>query len=131
MIGGGGKNERFKKQPKQREHACGEGSSKGRKSTNQNSLQMAATSILDSCQPTPSDPSTTDDYLSTLKHGHSNILVAVRSRPLSSPKDPSSLRILDQRLVILQDLCQSRPEEAFRIARSKEKTYAFDYAFDA
>ena len=30
----------------------------------------------------------------------------------------------------MQDISAAKPEEAFRLARSKEKTYAFDYAFD-
>jgi hypothetical protein len=37
---------------------------------------------------------------------------------------------LDEKIVILTDVSAAKPEEVFRQARSKEKTYAFDYAFD-
>ena len=40
------------------------------------------------------------------------------------------MKILDEKIIILQDISAAKPEEAFRQARSKEKTYAFDYAFD-
>ena len=39
-------------------------------------------------------------------------------------------QLLDEKIVILTDVSAAKPEEAFRQARSKEKTYAFDYAFD-
>ena len=70
--------------------------------------------------------------------------MAVRCRPLSvkekQKQSQKSVKILDERIVIVQDVSAAKPEEvfkfksichqAFRIARSKEKTYAFDFAFD-
>lgn len=69
-----------------------------------------------------------------MKKGNSNILVAVRCRPLSikekQKQSQKSVKILDEKIIIIQDISAAKPEEAFRLARSKEKTYAFDYAFD-
>lgn len=60
--------------------------------------------------------------------------MAVRCRPLSikekQKQSQKSVKILDEKIIILQDISAAKPEEAFRVARSKEKTYAFDYAFD-
>lgn len=78
----------------------------------------------------------TDEYKADMnkKGGNANILVAVRCRPLNSKEklkqSGKSVKILDEKIVIVQDISAAKPEEAFRIARSKEKTYAFDYAFD-
>jgi kinesin family protein 18/19 len=77
----------------------------------------------------------TEDYVSQLNKGTSNILVAVRARPLSRKEretDPFEvLEILDGKVVILLDPSTDapKPEEAFRINRTKEKQYAFDFAF--
>ena len=80
------------------------------------------------------EKNTTDDYKAEMKKGNSNILVAVRCRPLSikekQKQSQKSVKILDEKIIILQDISAAKPEEAFRLARSKEKTYAFDYAFD-
>ena len=69
-----------------------------------------------------------------MKKGNSNILVAVRCRPLSTKEklkqSQKSAKIIDEKIVVLTDVSAAKPEEVFRQARSKEKTYAFDYAFD-
>jgi kinesin family protein 18/19 len=77
----------------------------------------------------------TEEYVSQLNKGRSNILVAVRARPLSRKEretDPFEvLEILDGKVVIMLDPSTDapKPEEAFRINRTKEKQYAFDFAF--
>ncbi len=60
--------------------------------------------------------------------------MAVRCRPLSIKEKKTqtnkSVKILDEKIVILSDISASKPEEAFRGYRQKDKTYAFDFAFD-
>lgn len=78
----------------------------------------------------------TEDYVSQLNKGTSNILVAVRTRPLSKKEREIDsfeiIEILDGKVVVLLDpsLDAPKPEEAFRVNRTKEKQYAFDFAFD-
>jgi kinesin family protein 18/19 len=78
----------------------------------------------------------TDDYVSQLNRGSSNILVAVRARPLTKKEREHDsfeiVEILDNKVVVLLDPTSEAPapEEAFRMKRSKEKQYAFDFVFD-
>jgi hypothetical protein len=56
-------------------------------------------------------------------------------RPLSKQEKAkqtmNSVRVLDEKIVILKDDSDLAPEAAFRQGnRSKEQTYAFDVAFD-
>ncbi|PHJ25723.1 kinesin motor domain-containing protein [Cystoisospora suis] len=69
-----------------------------------------------------------------MKQGQSNILVAVRVRPLL-PKEVQAgcrqiVRVLDNRVVLLLDPGPSSQDDVLRLKRSREKRYAFDYAFD-
>jgi kinesin family protein 18/19 len=88
-------------------------------------------------QPAPQPAASTDtqEYVSQLEQGASNVLVAVRTRPLSKKeKEIDSrpiLEILEGKVVVLIDPVsdQAVPEEAFRINRTKERQYAFDFAF--
>jgi kinesin family protein 18/19 len=78
----------------------------------------------------------TDEYVQQLNKGSSNILVAVRARPFTKKERETNtfeiFEILDDKVVILLDPTSEAPvpEEAFRVNRSKEKRYAFDYVFD-
>lgn len=59
----------------------------------------------------------------------------MRVRPLSKQEKAkqavNSVRVLDEKIVILKDESEVAPEAAFRQGnRSKEQTYAFDVAFD-
>ena len=77
----------------------------------------------------------TNKYIVDMNKGNANILVAVRVRPLSHKErqrqSTKSVKVLDEKLVILKDESELGPEAAFRIGnRSKEQTYAFDIAFD-
>jgi kinesin family protein 18/19 len=76
----------------------------------------------------------TKNYLDDLKKGTYNIMVAVRCRPLwPKEKDFSDheiVKILDRKMVILLDPYEyNGPNEIFK-NRSREQTYAFDFAFD-
>ena len=42
----------------------------------------------------------------------------------------NAFKILDEKIVMIKDISGYKPEEAFRGYREKEKTYAFDFAFD-
>ena len=76
----------------------------------------------------------TKSFIDDMKKGSYNILVCVRCRPLSfSEKQLSSneiIRIMDNKMVILIDPIEyNGPKKIFK-NRSKEQTYAFDFAFD-
>jgi len=77
----------------------------------------------------------TEKHIEDLKNGSSNILVAVRVRPLNSKEltfsNYETLKVLDNKVVVLLDpQNQFDPNDVFRANRNKEKQYAFDYAFD-
>lgn len=76
-----------------------------------------------------------DDYTSEMKGGISNIMVAVRLRPMWQKENDrgeiSIVKILDKNLVILRDPMDVMNEEkVLGKNRTKEKQYAFDFAFD-
>jgi len=74
------------------------------------------------------------NYVEDMKKGTYNIMVVVRCRPLSSKEKEQSdieiVKILDRKLVILKDPTNyNGPNEIFK-NRSREQSYAFDFAFD-
>ena len=76
----------------------------------------------------------TKSFIDDMKKGSYNILVCVRCRPLSfSEKQLSSnetIRIMDNKMVVLIDPIEyNGPTKIFK-NRSREQTYAFDFAFD-
>ena len=76
----------------------------------------------------------TKTYIDNLKKGACNILVCVRCRPLSSlEKQLSSfetIRIMDNKMLVLMDPIEyNGPTTVFK-NRTREQTYAFDFAFD-
>ena len=76
----------------------------------------------------------TKSFIDDMKKGSYNILVCVRCRPLSfSEKQLSSnetIRIMDNKMVILIDPIEyNGPKKIFK-NRTREQTYAFDFAFD-
>ena len=79
------------------------------------------------------DESTTS-FIDDMKKGTYNILVCVRCRPLSfSEKQLSSnetIRIMDSKMVVLMDPIEYNGPKTIFKNRSKEQTYAFDFAFD-
>ena len=79
----------------------------------------------------------TAQVIQDMKKGQSNILVAVRLRPLWKKEEEDGefniVRILDEKLVILQDPHDFEPDEAkneLRKNRTRERRYAFDFAFN-
>jgi kinesin family protein 18/19 len=73
--------------------------------------------------------------MSPTKPTPSNIMVAVRLRPLwkneTDNNEVSIVKILDEKLVILRDPQDFDDEKnELRKNRTREKRYAFDFAFD-
>ncbi|KEP64256.1 UNVERIFIED_CONTAM: kinesin motor domain-containing protein [Hammondia hammondi] len=80
------------------------------------------------------DEGDTEDFVENLRQGQSNVLVAVRVRPLQ-PKETQAgcrqiVRVLGSKVVLLLDPGPSNQDDVLRLKRSREKRYAFDYAFD-
>ena len=76
----------------------------------------------------------TKTYVDNLKKGACNILVCVRCRPLSLlEKQLSSfetIRIMENKMLVLMDPIEyNGPTTVFK-NRTREQTYAFDFAFD-
>ena len=74
--------------------------------------------------------------MDTIDATASNMVVAVRLRPLGKKEiereEFEIVRVMDQKLVILMDPLELlNAKGALGKNRSKEKQYAFDYAFDA
>lgn len=85
----------------------------------------------------PSSPLAGDnaEYLNEMKHGVNKIMVAVRLRPMWKKEqdkgEVSITKILDRNVVILMDPADVMAEEkVLGKNRTKEKQYAFDFAFD-
>ena len=76
----------------------------------------------------------TNAYVEEMKKGTYNILVCVRCRPLSSLEYQLStyetIRIMDSKMVILIDPIEYNGPNTIFKNRSREQTYAFDFAFD-
>ena len=72
------------------------------------------------------EPETTE-LVNNMQQGSSNILVAIRCRPLTKKEkevdDYKTIHILDEKVVIIIDPTANANK------RTKEKKYAFDYAF--
>ena len=76
----------------------------------------------------------TKTYVETLKKGAYNILVCVRCRPLSPLEcqlsTSETIRIMDNKMLVLMDPIEyNGPSTVFK-NRTREQTYAFDFAFD-
>ncbi|CAD8091684.1 unnamed protein product [Paramecium primaurelia] len=76
----------------------------------------------------------TKKFIDELKNGVSNILVAIRVRPLSQKEKSLSefetIKILDNKMIVLMDPEQERDEDLLRKNRLKETNFAFDFVFD-
>ena len=76
----------------------------------------------------------TKSYVEILKKGAYNILVCVRCRPLSPLEcqlsTSETIRIMDNKMLVLMDPIEyNGPSTVFK-NRTREQTYAFDFAFD-
>ena len=80
------------------------------------------------------DNKDTNTYIEEMKKGSYNILVCVRCRPLSTLEYQLStyetIKIMDNKMVILMDPIEYNGPNTIFKNRSREQTYAFDYAFD-
>ncbi|CAD8097559.1 unnamed protein product [Paramecium sonneborni] len=76
----------------------------------------------------------TKKFLEELKNGSSNILVAIRVRPLNqkerSVSEFETIRILDGKMIVLMDPESEREDDLLRKNRLKETNFAFDFVFD-
>ena len=73
------------------------------------------------------------DHMKAMWAGQSNILVAVRVRPIlkQDTNKKSCARVLDGKVVVILDPAAGDKQDVLRANRSKEKQYAFDYACDS
>ena len=79
-------------------------------------------------------PEETKSYIENLKKGAYNILVCVRCRPLSPLERQLSsfetIRVMENKMIVLMDPIEyNGPTTVFK-NRTREQTYAFDFAFD-
>eukprot|EP01035_Chromulina_nebulosa_P018719 gene18719-24481_t len=72
-----------------------------------------------------------EEHMKAMWAGQSNVVVAVRVRPLLKHDQikKSCVRVLDGKVVVILDPSADK-SDILRANRSKEKQYAFDYAFD-
>ncbi len=73
-----------------------------------------------------------NDHMKAMWAGQSNILVAVRVRPLMKHDviKKSCVRVLDTNVVVICDPANGDKQDILRANRSREKQYAFDYVFE-
>ena len=72
------------------------------------------------------------EHMKAMWAGKSNILVAVRVRPIlkHDPIKKSCARVLDSKVVVIMDPASGDKQNVLRANRSREKQYAFDYVFE-
>ena len=89
---------------------------------------------VNNSQEIKSEEKDTNTYIEDMKKGTYNILVCVRCRPLSSLEYQLSayetIRIMDNKMVVLMDPIEYNGPNTIFKNRSREQTYAFDFAFD-
>ena len=89
---------------------------------------------LSNSQEIKNEEKDTNTYIEDMKKGTYNILVCVRCRPLSSLEYQLSayetIRIMDDKMVVLMDPIEYNGPNTIFKNRSREQTYAFDFAFD-
>ena len=89
---------------------------------------------LSNSQEIKNEEKDTYTYIEDMKKGTYNILVCVRCRPLSSLEYQLSayetIRIMDNKMVVLMDPIEYNGPNTIFKNRSREQTYAFDFAFD-
>jgi kinesin family protein 18/19 len=70
-----------------------------------------------------------DEHMKAMWAGQSNVLVAVRVRPLMKHDQVKKgcVRVLDTKVVVICDPATGDKQDILRANRSREKQYAFDY----
>eukprot|EP01031_Cornospumella_fuschlensis_P006165 gene6165-7663_t len=78
------------------------------------------------------DEGETNEHMKAMWAGQSNVLVAVRVRPLMKHDivKKSCVRVLDAKVVVILDPASGDKQDVLRANRNREKQYAFDYVFD-
>ena len=73
-----------------------------------------------------------NEHMKAMWAGQSNVLVAVRVRPLMKHDvvKRSCVRTLDGKVVVIMDPAQGDKQDILRANRSREKQYAFDFVFE-
>ena len=73
------------------------------------------------------------EHMKKMWEGQSNVLVAVRVRPLMKHDviKKNCVRVLDSKVVVILDPASDNKNDVLRANRSREKQYAFDYVFEA
>lgn len=73
-----------------------------------------------------------DEHMKAMWAGQSNVLVAVRVRPLMKHDviKKSCVRVLDTNVVVIVDPATGDKQDILRANRNREKQYAFDYVFE-
>lgn len=72
------------------------------------------------------------EHMKAMWAGQSNVLVAVRARPLMKHDvvKKSCVRVLESNVVVIMDPAMGDKQDVLRANRSREKQYAFDFVFD-
>lgn len=80
----------------------------------------------------PEDGELNNEHLKAMWAGQSNVLVAVRVRPLMKHDliKKNIARVLDGKVVVILDPAANDKQDILRANRSREKQYAFDSVFD-
>jgi kinesin family protein 18/19 len=104
---------------------------KNRQNQNGTVLKMMKSEQASSLHQNPEDGET-NEYLKQMWAGQSNILVAVRVRPLMKHDQikKSCIRVLDGKVVLVLDPAAGDKQDILRANRNREKQYAFDFVFD-
>lgn len=73
-----------------------------------------------------------NDHMKAMWAGQSNVLVAVRVRPLMKHDvvKKSCVKVLDCKVVVICDPAAGDKQDVLRANRSREKQYAFDFVFE-
>lgn len=73
-----------------------------------------------------------DEHMKAMWAGQSNVLVAVRVRPLMKHDlvKKSCVRVLEKNVVVILDPASGDKQDVLRANRNREKQYAFDYVID-
>lgn len=75
-----------------------------------------------------------EKQLREMWEGQSNVMVSVRVRPILKHDliKRSCIRVVDEKLIFLMDpMMDKQQNDILRANRTKEKQYAFDFAFDS
>lgn len=78
------------------------------------------------------DLTPSEEHMKAMWAGQSNVLVAVRARPLMKHDviKKGCVRVLDNKVVVILDPALGDKADILRVNRNRERQYAFDYVFE-